>query len=244
VWQASAPEMNPLLPVDYLQRMEQDDPDAYQSEVLGQFRAGIATLFDHEALDACVMKGRREFPRSEGLHYKAFTDPSGGRADAFTVAAGHRSGDTVIVDAIRAWSPPFNPSGVVAEAAMFLKSYGVSEVVGDRYGGEWPREAFRSQGIRYEVAESTTSDNYLAMLPVVNAANVDLPDVPELLRELRGLERRRGTSGKDRVDHRPGSGSHDDRAASVAGLVSLLVPQPGGSFMVRQALWGASPQRR
>ena len=46
VWQASAPEMNPTLPADYLARMQQDDPDAYRSEVLGEFRAGLAMLLD------------------------------------------------------------------------------------------------------------------------------------------------------------------------------------------------------
>ena len=54
VWQASAPDMNPTLPLDYLQRMAQDDPEAYRSEVLGEFRAGVTTFFDPEALSACV----------------------------------------------------------------------------------------------------------------------------------------------------------------------------------------------
>jgi hypothetical protein len=57
---------------------------------------------------------------------------------------------------------------------------------------------------------------------MVNAAGVELPDVPELLRELRGLERRRGPSGRDRIDHR--SGSHDDRANAAAGVAALLRP--------------------
>lgn len=60
VWQASAPEMNPTLPADYLARMAEDDPEAYRSEVLGEFRAGVRTLFDSEALDACVDRGVRE----------------------------------------------------------------------------------------------------------------------------------------------------------------------------------------
>jgi hypothetical protein len=229
VWQATAPEMNPTLPADYLARMEADDPEAYRSEVLGEFRTGLATLFDPGALDACVVPGRREVLPAQGIGYRAFADPSGGRADSFAAAVGHRSGDRVIVDAVRAWKPPFNPTSVVAEAGAFLKTYGVREVMGDRYAGEWPREAFRAHGVEYKVAEATTGDNYLALLPAVNAATVELPDVPELLRELRGLERRRGTSGKDRVDHRPGS--HDDQAASVAGLVSLLATARRGASM-------------
>jgi hypothetical protein len=58
------------------------------------------------------------------------------------------------------------------------------------------------------------------MLPLANASRVQLLDIPELLRELRGLERRRGTAGKDRVDHT--RGAHDDLAAAVAGVVALL----------------------
>jgi hypothetical protein len=38
-----------------------------------------------------------------------------------------------------------------------------------------------------------------------------------------GLERRRGVSGHDRVDH--GRGAHHDRANAVAGVVSLLTPR-------------------
>ena len=60
IWQATAPEMNPTLPADYLTRMEQDDPDAYRSEVLGEFRAGVSTFLDPEAIAACVATGVRE----------------------------------------------------------------------------------------------------------------------------------------------------------------------------------------
>ena len=43
--------------------------------------------------------------------------------------------------------------------------------------------------------------------------------------ELRRLERRRGRSGKDRVDHPP-MGS-DDVANAVAGAVNLVIAKPG-----------------
>ncbi|HEU0093864.1 MAG TPA: hypothetical protein VFS78_17255 [Vicinamibacteria bacterium] len=222
VWQASAPEMNPTLAPDYLERMRADDPDAYRSEVLGEFRAGVSSLFDAEALEAVVVRGRREAVAVSGVNYSAFVDPSGGRADAFALAIGHQSGERAVVDLVRAWPPPFNPSGVVAEAAEILKSYRVHCVFGDRYGGEWPRESFRAHGIRYEPAEEDRSALYLQLLPRVNADAVELPDIPALLRELRSLERRRGSSGRDRVDHR--RGCHDDQANAVAGVVALLKP--------------------
>lgn len=60
VWQGSAADMNPTLPSDYLNRMREDDPEAYRSEVLGEFRSGVGSLFDPEALEACVDRGTRE----------------------------------------------------------------------------------------------------------------------------------------------------------------------------------------
>src|SRR5262249_30978730 len=60
VWQAAAPEMNPTLPADYLERMRQDDPDSYLAEVLGEFCAGLSTLFEPAALKAVVEAGVRE----------------------------------------------------------------------------------------------------------------------------------------------------------------------------------------
>lgn len=220
VWQCDAPTMNPTLPADYLERMREDDPEAYRSEVMGEFRAGLSALFEPDAIDACVVPGRRELAPVAGVTYSAFVDPSGGRSDAFTLAIGHRSSDVTVPDVARAWPAPFNPSSVVAECTALLKSYGVHAVLGDRYAGEWPREQFRSHGIAYDLADRPKSDLYLALLASVNSRSIELPDEPALLRELRMLERRRGSSGRDRVDHPPGA--HDDRANAVAGLAAIF----------------------
>jgi hypothetical protein len=226
IWRASAPVMNPTLPADYLARMEADDPEAFRSEVLGEFRAGLSTLLDPEAIQACVATDRLELPPVDAVHYEAFVDPSGGRRDAFTCAIGHRDGERGVVDVLRAWPAPFNPSGVTAECADLLASYRCSLAVGDRYGGEWPREAFREHGVHYNLADRVKSELYLSLLAHVNGARLELPDDSGLLAELRMLERRRGPSGKDRVDH-PG-GRHDDRANAVAGLAHVLLGRRRG----------------
>ena len=85
------------------------------------------------------------------LGYVAFVDPSGGRRDQFTVAVAHRQKDKAIVDMVRAWKPPFNPEQITEECSKVLKPYRIAAVVGDAYGGEWPREQFRKHGIHYEV---------------------------------------------------------------------------------------------
>jgi hypothetical protein len=74
--------------------------------------------------------------------------------------------------------------------------------------------------VRYVTATLNRRELYLETLPVVNAGAVELLDDGKLLRELRGLERRRGLAGRDRVDHRPRD--HDDRANAVAGVVATI----------------------
>jgi hypothetical protein len=227
VWRGSAPEMNPKLPAHYLQRMAQDDPEGYRSEVLGEFRAGVSALFDPEMLEACVTRGVRERLPEVGVTYQAAADPSGGRRDAFTVAIGHQVGDRIVVDVVRDWTAPFNPSGVVAEAAGLCHRYRVPTIVGDAYGAEWVVEPFRQYGITYRGQAFDRSRLYLELLAIVNAQGIALPDLPPLLRELRGLERRRGVSGRDRIV--PSPHEHDDRAVSVAGLAARFLErgQPG-----------------
>jgi len=222
IWQSSAPAMNPTLSPGYLQRMAQDDPEAYRSEVLGEFRKGLSTLLDPDALDAVVASGVRERAPIPGGRYTGFADvASGSGADSFTVGIARLDGDRAVLDCLRAWSPPFDPSGVIAEAAALLKRYGLFEVVGDNYAPGFVREGFSSNGITYQPSERNRSEIYLELLPSVNAGSVVLLDDTEMLRELRGLERRRGPSGRDRVDHR--GGAHDDRANAAAGALTLAL---------------------
>jgi hypothetical protein len=92
-------------------------------------------------------------------------------------------------------------------------------VRGDAYAGEWPREQFRKHGVAYELSEKNRSELYLDLIPVVNSKRCELPDNRKLIDELRRLERRRGKTGKDSVDH-PGQLS-DDLANATAGAISM-----------------------
>ena len=239
VWTATAPEMNPTLPADYLRRMEQDDPEAYRSEVLGEFRQGLSTFLDTDALQACVDVGVRERPFEAGQRCEAFCDPASGTGkDAFTLAIAARHEGRADLLVCRAWHPPFNPSSVIAEAAAVLKGYGLRSVTSDAYAGGFVSEGFAAHGITLVRTDRDRSAIYLDLLPLINAARVRLLDQPELLRELRGLERRRGSSGRDRVDHR--TGAHDDRANAAAGALTLASgnTEPGILQWMRQKAEG------
>ena len=104
---------------------------------------------------------------------------------------------------------------------ILRRRYGVVSVVGDNYADEWPTSMFKTHGIAYERAAKNKSELYLGMVPAINSRNVELPDSKPLIDELRRLERRRGRSGKDSIDH-PTNG-HDDLANSSAGCCWLIL---------------------
>ena len=74
-----------------------------------------------------------------------------------------------MLDLVAERRAPFSPDSVVTEFAAALKAYRVGTVSGDRYAGEWPREAFSKHGVTYAPSEQNKSDIYLAFLPLLNS---------------------------------------------------------------------------
>lgn len=230
VWNADTQSLNPTVPEHVIERAYAEDPLAAASEYgrdgKVEFRRDVESFLDAEAIQAVTVLDRRELPPVPGTDYRAFTDPSGGSQDSFTVAVAHpESGDRAVLDAVRERRPPFSsPDAVVAEYAALLRSYGLADVAGDRYAGEWPRAAFAKHGIRYTPSEHVKSDLYRELLPAVNAGRVELLDLPALRAQLAGLERRVARGGKDSIDHAPGG--RDDVANAVAGALVRALPAP------------------
>ena len=164
------------------------------------------------------MWGRCELPPEPGVAYSGFVDPSGGVSDSMTLAIGHLgSNNACVLDAAVEIRPPLDPEQTVAEFAVLLRRYGVSKIVGDKYGGEWPRARFAEHGIEFEQSARPKSDLYRDLLPLLNARRIELLDLPRLSAQLAGLERRTARSGRDSIDHVPGG--HDDLANAVAGVL-------------------------
>jgi hypothetical protein len=212
-------EFNSSLPQSVVDRALERDHAAATAEYLGEFRSDIESFVPYETVQACV-GDHTEMAPLPGLRYSAFVDPSGGSADSFTMAVAHRDGERVVVDAIREMRPPFSPEAVIDELATLLKTYRILRVTGDRYAGEFPRELFRKRGIAYQTADKPKSDLFRDLLPLLNSGRIVLPNIERLAQQLCGLERRTARSGKDSIDHGPGS--HDDVANSVAGVAAVL----------------------
>jgi hypothetical protein len=60
-----------------------------------------------------------------------------------TVAVAHRERESGILDLLAEVRPPFSPDTVTETVAHLLNAHNIRIVTGDRYAGDWPREAFR-----------------------------------------------------------------------------------------------------
>lgn len=217
VWKAPTKAMNPTIQDRVINKALEEDFSAARSEWLSIFREDLETFLSTEMIEAAVESGRFELSKIEKVSYSAFTDPSGGRADSFTLAIAHRERDSkkIILDRLEERKPPFAPQDVAKEFSEILKSYGIYRVTGDRYAGEWVTKAFKEGGIKLEATKLNKSEIYLEFEPLIAQGQVELLDNKRLFNQLRGLERRTRSGGKDSVDHYPGA--HDDLANAAAG---------------------------
>lgn len=239
VIQAPTRVLNPTVPQSVIDRALLEDAPRARAEYLAEFRSDVDSYISAAVVQACVDVGVTERPPRPPWRYHAFADPAGGSgADSFTLAIGHTEPDgadpVVVIDAVRAVSPPFNPSSVVGEFAALLKTYRVASVTGDRYAGFWPSEAFARHGIRYDASAAPRSDLYRDALPLLNAQRLALLDLPVLLHQITRLERRTGWGGRDSIDHAPGA--HDDLANAVLGFAATCQRQSAGGA-IRGLTW-------
>jgi hypothetical protein len=222
VAQADTLTMNPTLPKSIVDEAYQQDPIAASAEYGAQFRTDVESYVTYESLEAVTRPSNLEIMPARSHRYSAFVDPSGGSADAFTLAIVHRENNRVIVDAMRKATPPFSPEAVVEDFCQLLSEYRVTSISGDNYAGEWPKEQFRKRGVQYVRSEKPKSQLYRDLLPLINSESVEFPPDRMLLRELQGLERRTSRTGRDTIDH--GHGAHDDLANAVAGACVYSKP--------------------
>ena len=244
VWQAASDIMNPHPGVIAEMRSEYEkDPISASAEFGAQFRADIEQYLDLEMLAACTTprgelpvprdaKGNTLFPERR---YFAYVDPAGGGSDQFALAIAHYDSGASrgVLDLIRAWSKPLSTDAIVARCADILRDYSITRVTGDKYAGDWPKDAFATHGISYVKADLNRSEMYLEFIPLVRSRVIDLPDrlpvegAGDLAHKMRmqftALDRTTTALSKERVDHP--RGKHDDVCQVVAGAMVYCVPR-------------------
>jgi len=216
VWNCPSTVMNPTLPQAVVDEALAEDLQAAKSEYLGEFRDDVAEFLPRAMVEALVVPSRVEVLPYPDRRYVGFVDVSGGRADDAAVAIAHRERDKAVLDLAKVYKPPFNPHEVIRQMAEELKRYGIRRVTGDNYAAEFVARAFEGCGLRYAKCEKAKSALYAELLPRICSKGVELLDLPMLVDQLAGLERRVRAGGKDIIDHPPNG--KDDLANAVAGV--------------------------
>lgn len=203
IWKAASRDMNPTIPKRTIDKALKADPSAARAEWLAEFREDLETFLTTEIIESCIIPRRFGLPFLEGIRYYAFADPSGGRVDSFTLGIAHKEKTTkkIILDILLEKLSPFKPQSVVEEYSKTLKNYGLRKVTGDRYAGEWVVKQFENYGIKYESSKLNKSEIYLEFEPLMTQGGIELLDNRRLFAQLRGLERRTRSGGKDSIDH-------------------------------------------
>ena len=142
-------------------------------------------------------------------------------SDSFACGIAHAEGEIAVLDCLLEIPAPFNPATATGDVAKTLKSYGLSEVVGDRYAASWVVDAFSRHGVRYTHSERDRIGDLRRRPAAVHVRpRRGFWTTGKLVAQIAGLERRTASFGRDRIDHP--AGGHDDLSNSAAGALVLL----------------------
>ena len=232
---------NPTINEAAIAAARASDPRGAVSEWDAEFRSDLNAFLDDASIDAAIDYARPlELPQQPETAYHAFTDATGGGPDTFTLCVGHveKGSGRFVCDLVRG-SRGHDLPATAATFAQLAREYGCRTVTGDNYGKGWVQGAFLAAGVEYRRCQWVRSDLYLDGLPLFLRGQVSIPDHPDLVRELRLLERRTARSGKDTVDH--GVGGHDDHANALFGAMSLATQPPRAKICGPVIVYGGRP---
>jgi hypothetical protein len=219
-------QLNPSVSQAWLDKQRDMDPEKFEREYMSEWQIGLAAFVDRDTIFNLVIPGRKELAPVQGRMYFCFVDPNGGAGqDEYAMAIAHTveasDGTTkIIIDCVRGVRNG-RPADITAEFAAIMKSYGISECVGDAYSGDWCSDEFSRNGIQYSKSEQNKSQLYLEALPALRQGRVELLDDRIANLQFCPLERNTSKVGKDIVSHPTVAGARDDRSNCIAGAITL-----------------------
>ena len=173
-WVAPTAVMNPTFSEAEIRRAFDEDGSSASVEYDAEFKKDSETFISADAIDSVTPTDRLMLPPNKTTNYLAFIDTAGGAGgDSTAMAIGHveEHGDrepTFVVDAIIERLPPFAPSETLKDFAKILKEYKVFKVVGDRFAGDFPAEAFSKSGVTFEATDHSKSEIYKNCVAIDN----------------------------------------------------------------------------
>jgi hypothetical protein len=215
VIQAPTEKLNHEINPAFIEREYKNDRISALSEYGAEFRTDISDFIDSDLLESITAKNILNRPYDKNNRYFAFVDVSGGRKDSFSLSISHIENSKVIVDIALEIPAPVKPKNAVKQICETLKDFGILEVTGDRYSGEWAQDEFENYGIMYKESIWDKSRLYLEFSGIAQTGQVEILDIEKLQNQFKSLIRKPRTGTHDSVDHP--EGMNDDIANSVAG---------------------------
>lgn len=214
VVRGKGPQMNPSwFTPEFCADLQTLDPDAYATDVLGEFLSGEESLFSDALLTLCT-RAKPEAPDVNGLSlgpaptgdlprnphaaYWAAMDPAT-RGNAWTLVIGTREGNRRVIACARQWigsaAKPLVPSEVLKEIRDVLLGYGLSAVESDQYYIDANIDTARKLTPPLNVYQSDLSPSqvvevYMGMRTKLAEGELELHPDPVLLEDLRRVKRR------------------------------------------------------
>lgn len=227
--------MNPTIRSDRLDREQRLDPSRFAGEYLAEFVDDLESFLPGQWVDDAVASGRHERAPIDGDAYTGAVDLAGGGADRSVLAIvpveGEGSEQPIIHDLVKGYGGrghKIDLAEMVREMVSILGRYGLSRVVGDKYAAGWTRQRFEAEGISYDDAPKTKAEAYIETEPFFATGRIEILDHPELVRELKQLERRSRPGGRTIVDHP--HGGHDDFSNCLCLAVAVAVGEGASGY--------------
>jgi hypothetical protein len=225
-WFAPSAVMNPQLPAHVIDRALAEDSAKARAEFQNVWREDLSDFIALDIIEGCTDFGVHERAPQSDIKYFAYCDAAGGTGtDSFTLAIAHR-GTPHMLDVVRERKPRFVPAEVIAEYARLLKAYKITEIQGDKYAIGFHADEWRTHRIKFVPCDRTTSENFLACLPLLLAGRLRLLDNMMLRTQLAALERRAGVGDRETVARPQHASAHDDLAAAVCGALVSAARRP------------------
>lgn len=248
VLRGTGPMLNPVWwTPERCAQLEETDPTAYETDVLGNFADPEAGLLSPLALKRSTREGPLELPPAKGTRYYAAVDPSEGAAkgNGFTLAVVDRGAAEEMVNLGVGWSVRARPVGLNDSAPMFrvvltrewrglspsqcwreiakvCRAYGITSAFTDQYAASANADLARLYGLTLYVDKATAASKleaYTDLATLLHSDRIELSPDPVLRRDLLSVKRRVTQSGATIVLPRSGDGRHADKAAALCAAI-------------------------
>lgn len=237
VFRATANVMNPAYwTPERCEHLRINNPDAYMTDVQGEFMAPEVGLFSPSELREVSREGHADLAPEPGHQYVASIDPAT-RKNSWTLAIS----TLCVVDGkpvwticlVREWigsvAAPLSPRAVLGEIADILRPYRTNVVITDQYAADFIRDIGYSVGVFFHEVTLTGPvrwELFQSLRARVTDRSLSLPAHDLVHRDLANVRKKVTQAGAGIVLPQTGDGRHCDYAVAIALSLALPIPDP------------------